>query len=133
MYFHKFWLFWLFGSLNAEIASDNHCDCPILVAGVRIIHKVQEPRIRSLSSESLGEKWGAWVGGGLDVQIWAFPVLFFFRGSLIARAGNGRQVLAVFRCFWLFFTCDLDIPESGVHIFAQFSRCVHFCCCFSGL
>ena len=57
----------------------------------------------------------------------------FFRGNLIARAGNDRQVLAVFHWFWLLFTCDLDIPESGVHIFAQFSRCFHFCCFFSRL
>ena len=89
--------FWLFGSLNAEIASDNHCDCPILVAGARIIHKVQEPRIRSLSSESLGEKWGAWVGGGLDVQIWAFPVLFFQR----ELTGTRRKRPAGFSSFSL--------------------------------
>ena len=42
------------------------------------------------------------------------------------------QFLSVFRCFWRFFACDLEIPESGerslfVHVFlGHFSTVFHF-------
>ena len=72
-------------------------DDRFLLAGAHIIHKAQEPRDRSLCSESLGEKLGAWIGGGLDLQVGASPVLSFQR----ELNGTRRKLPAGFCSFSL--------------------------------